>query len=186
MAPGGGWDDFYFVTIGTGIAGVLVLDGVPYPGSRGAALVIANSRERHRCGACGHEDRAMIEDIATGPAIAAAYGVARAEEVVAAAAAGDARALAVIDRATAELGRILALLADSLDPEVMVIGGGLGCAPGPYFDALTAHVRAGLWDGVPNPMILTQAEMGPDAGLIGAAIATLNLNEPAKRPLHTN
>jgi hypothetical protein len=67
-----------------------------------------------------------------------------------------------------------------------VVGGGLGCAPGPYFDALTAHVRTGLWDGVPNPLAITQAEMGPDAGLIGAAIATLNLNEPAKRPLHTN
>ena len=178
--------DFYFVTVGTGVAGVLVLDGVPYAGSRGAALVIANSIERLRCPSCGHEWRGMVEDAASGPGIAAAFGVEAAEQVLAAALGGDGRALAVIDHATGELGRVLALLADSLDPAVMVIGGGLGCAPGPYFDALARHVRAGLWDGVANPLILTQAEMGADAGLIGAALATIQQNEPARRPQHTN
>ncbi len=72
FGAGRGARDFYFVTIGTGVAGVLVLDGVPYAGSRGAALVIANSMERHRCPACGHERRGMIEDVASGPALAAA------------------------------------------------------------------------------------------------------------------
>lgn len=164
--------DFYFVTIGTGIAGVLVLDGVPHAGARGAALVIANSMERFRCPSCGAEYRRMVEDVASGPALAYACGAASAEEVVAAAQKGEPRALAAIDHATGALGRVLALIADGLDPEVMVIGGGLGCAPGPYFDALTAHIRAGLWDGVPNPLKITQARMGPDAGLIGAALAT--------------
>ena len=186
FGAGRGLTDFYFVTIGTGVAGVLVLDGVPYAGSRGAALVIANSMERHRCTACGHESRGMVEDVASGPGIAAAYGAATAEDVLAAARAGDGRALQVIEHATGALGRVLALLADSLDPQVMVIGGGLGCAPGPYFDALTRAVRAGLWDGVDNPLTLTQARMGPDAGLIGAACAaTQHQTEPENRPLHT-
>ena len=186
FGAGRGLSHFYFVTIGTGVAGVLVLDGVPYAGSRGAALVIANSMERHRCPACGHESRGMVEDVASGPGIAAAYGAATAEDVLAAARAGDGRALQVIDHATGALGRVLALLADSLDPQVMVIGGGLGCAPGPYFDALTRAVRAGLWDGVDNPLTLTQARMGPDAGLIGAACAaTQHQTEPENRPLHT-
>lgn len=185
FGAGRGLSDFYYVTVGTGVAGVLVLDGVPYAGSRGAALVIANSMERRRCTVCGNETCWMVEDAASGPGIAAAYGVDTAEAVLAAARGGEARALQVIDHATRELGRVLSLLADSLDPQVMVIGGGLGCAPGPYFDALSGHVRAGLWDGVPNPLILTQAEMGADAGLIGAALATLQQNESAKRPQHT-
>jgi hypothetical protein len=67
----------------------------------------------------------------------------------------------------------------------MVIGGGLGCAPGPYFDTLAAHVRAGLWDGVPHPLRITQARMGPDAGLIGAALAT-QTNKTARRPQMSN
>ena len=182
LGAGRGARDFYFVTIGTGIAGVLVHGGVPYAGSRGAALVIANSMERHRCTACGHEHYQMIEDVASGPALAAAFGVTTAQEVLAAAVAGDGRAQAVINHATGALGRVLALLADSLDPSVMVIGGGLGCAAGPYFDALCAHLRAGLWDGVPNPMQITQAVMGPDAGLIGAALATEFTPQAAKEP----
>jgi len=186
LGAGQGVGDFYFVTIGTGVAGVLVLDGVPYAGSRGAALVIANSMERHRCPACGHEHRGMIEDVASGPALAAAFGAKTAEEVLAAALAGDRRALAVIDHATTQLGRVLALLADSLDPGIMVIGVGLGCAAGPYFDALSAHVRNGLWDGVPNPMKITQAVMGPDAGLIGAALAAEFRQQAAKEPQHCN
>lgn len=67
----------------------------------------------------------------------------------------------------------------------MVIGGGLGCAPGPYFDALCAHIRAGLWDGVPNHLQITQAMMGPDAGLIGAALAT-ETRQGAKAPQTSN
>ncbi len=186
FGAGRGRRDFYFVTVGTGVAGVLVLDGVPYAGSRGAALVIGNSLQRHRCPSCGHESRGMMEDAASGPGLAAAFGVDRAEEVLAAARGGDARALQVIDHATGELGRVLTLLADSLDPEAIVIGGGLGCAPGPYFDALTAHIRAGLWDGVPNPLTITQAEMGPDAGLIGAACATMPMTQADKAMQHTN
>ena len=174
--------DFNFVTIGTGVSGVLVLDGVPYAGSRGAALVIANSLERHCCPACGHVSTGMVEDIASGPGLVAAYGQrGRAEDVLAAAEQGDATALHVIDHATAQLGRVLALLADSLDPQGMVVGGGLGSAPGPYFEALTRAIRAGLWDGVPNPMAITQAALGPDAGLIGAACATIT-KTPSRKP----
>ena len=170
---GRGLSSFYFVTIGTGVSGVLVLDGVPYAGSRGAALVIANSMEHYNCPSCGHVSSGMIEDIASGPGLVTAYGQgAGAEDVLAAAIAGDVRALHVVDHATAQLGRVLALLADGLDPQAMVIGGGLGSSSGPYFDALTRAIRRGLWDGVPNPMLITQSALGPNAGLIGAACAT--------------
>jgi glucokinase len=171
FGAGRGIGEFYFVTIGTGISGVLVLDGLPHAGTRGAALVIANSMLHDCCPVCGAEHRRMVEDVASGPALARACGVDSAEAVLAAARAGDTQALAVIDHAAAELGNVLALLADALDPGVMVVGGGLGCAPGPYFESLAAHVRAGLWDGIPNPLRITQARMGPDAGLIGAALA---------------
>lgn len=186
FGAGRGLSDFYFVTIGTGVSGVLVLDGVPYAGSRGAALVIANSMERHLCPACGHVTTGMVEDAASGPGLVAALGRGGvAEDVLAAATAGDQAALHAIDHAAAPLGRVLALLADGLDPQAIVFGGGLGSAPGPYFTALTRAIRAGLWDGVPNPLILTQAALGPDAGLIGAACAIVTQNrESENRPYH--
>ncbi len=123
----------------------------------------------------------MVEDAASGPGLVAAYGKGGvAEDVLGAAERGDPAALHAIDHATAPLGRVLALLADSLDPQAIIIGGGLGSAPGPYFTALSRAIRAGLWDGVPNPLIVTQAALGPNAGLIGAACATIVQNEPGK------
>jgi glucokinase len=167
---GRGVAEFLFVVIGTGVSGVLVQDGRPYAGSRGAALVIANGTTVLQCAHCGRRTDSIVEDIASGPGIAAAWGSARAETVLRAAETGDARALAVIDHATRELGRVLALLVNSLDPAVLILGGGLGSAPGPYFDALAGSVRAGLWTGAPHDLPILQSRLGDDAGLIGAAL----------------
>ena len=169
FGAGRGLRDFYFVTIGTGISGVLVQNGVPYAGSRGAALVIANGVTRHHCPDCGHVTEQVVEDIANGPGLAAAYGQP-AETLLADANAGNARAIHLIDHATHELGRVLALLAGALDPAAIIIGGGLGSAPGVYFDKLTGAIRAGLWQD--HGLHITQAALGRDAGIIGAALAT--------------
>jgi len=184
---GRGGADFYYVTIGTGVSGVLVQNGQPYAGANGAGLVIANGPTRCTCPRCGHVEAHVVEDIASGPALAALFAPGcRAEDVVAAAKAGDARARAVIDHATAALGPVLAMLAGALDPDRLVIGGGLGSAPGPYFDSLTTAIRAGLWDGYRRDLPIVQAALGPDAGLIGAAAATMKAQEPVHRrvPAH--
>jgi glucokinase len=174
--------DFYYVTIGTGVSGTLVIDGHPYAGSRGAALVIANGTDHRTCTACGHTDSVILEDVASGPALAAAAGQPDAQSTIKAATAGDPRAQAAIARATRELGRTLALLTGALDPAAIVIGGGLGSAPGPYFDALAAATRAGLWDGDARDLPIIPAATGPDAGIIGAALCTTHSQEPAHRP----
>lgn len=184
---GRGGADFYYVTIGTGVSGVLVQNGQPYAGTNGAGLVIANGPMRCTCPLCGHVAAHVVEDIASGPALAAAFASGcRAEDVVAAAMAGDARARAVIEHAAGALGPVLALLAGALDPDRLVIGGGLGSAPGPYFDRLTTAIRAGLWEGYRRDLPIVQAALGPDAGLIGAAAATMNAQEPVHRrvPAH--
>ena len=169
FGAGRGLTDFYFVTIGTGISGVLVQNGTPYPGSRGAALVIANGPMRYRCPACGHTTTQVVEDIANGPGLAAAYGQP-AETVLADANAGNRRAIHLIDHATEELGRVLALLVGALDPQAIIIGGGLGSAPGIYFEKLTHAIRAGLWQD--QGLQITQAALARDAGIIGAALTT--------------
>lgn len=184
---GRGIADFFYVTIGTGVSGVLVQDGIPYAGSRGAALVIANGLTRHHCPQCGHVTTGMVEDIASGPGLVAAYSDAKTgEDVLAAARTGDTKAHHVIDHATHELGRVLSLLAGSLDPAAIIIGGGLGSAPGPYFDSLTRSINAGLWDKDARKLPILQAALGPDAGVIGAAAATTSAQEPVNRPLNRN
>ncbi len=171
---------FYYVTIGTGVSGTLVLDGRPFAGSRGAALVIANGAENRTCPTCGKAETLVLEDIASGPALAAAAGQPDAASALTAAAIGDTRAARAIKRATQELGHTLALLTGALDPQAIVIGGGLGSAPGPYFDALARAIRAGLWDGDARDLPILRAATGPDAGIIGAALSTTHQN-PAHR-----
>ena len=183
FGAGRGGEDFYYVTIGTGVSGVLVQSGQPYAGAHGAALVIANGPVSCSCPKCGHVARHVVEDIASGPALAAAFAPgSRAEDVLAAATAGDAHAIAQIDHATQSLGPVLALLVNALDPARLVIGGGLGSAPGAYFISLKRAIRAGLWDGYSRDLPILQAALGSDAGLIGAAAATIFTQEPVNRP----
>jgi glucokinase len=169
---------------------VSVQNGRPYTGARGAALVLANGTTRQRCDTCGAETTFVLEDVASGPGLVAAYHAAgghagRAEDVLQAAKGGDARAKDVIALATLRLGQALALLAGALDPEAIILGGGLGSAEGPYFDALTQQIHAGLWPDDPRPLPVLRSALGPDAGLIGAALAlSENLNqEPEHRPI---
>jgi glucokinase len=172
---------FYYVTIGTGISGTLVLDGTPFAGARGAALVIANGTMHTTCPACGTTTTRMLEDIASGPAIAAAAGQPDAPATLAAATSGDTRAAQAIAHAAQHLGQTLALLAGALDPQAIILGGGLGSAPGPYFDALSRAIRQSLWDADTRDLPILRAATGPDAGIIGAALITTH-QKPAHRP----
>ena len=183
FGAGRGEEDFYYVTIGTGVSGVLVQGGQPYAGSKGAALVIANGPVTCTCPKCGHVARHVVEDIASGPALAAAFAPGcRAEDVLNAAEKGDVQAIAVIDHAAQALGQVLALLVNALDPARLVIGGGLGSAPGIYFTSLKRMIRGSLWQGYRRDLPILQAALGPDAGLIGAAAATMFTLEPVNRP----
>lgn len=174
---------FYYVTIGTGVSGTLVLNGTPFAGSRGAALVIANGTTRATCPACGTTTTQMLEDIASGPALAAAAGQPDAPATLTAATNADPLATKAITHAATQLGQTLALLAGALDPQAIILGGGLGSAPGPYFDALSQAIRDSLWDADTRDLPILRAATGPDAGIIGAALATTH-QKPAHRPHH--
>lgn len=167
---------FAYVTVGTGISHTLVQGGRPYAGARGNALVLASGPTSVRCPGCGTWARAVLEEVASGPALVAAYNVgrpdsvARAEEVLAAAAVGDSGAVRVIRDAAEALGGGVGWLVNVLDPEAVVVGGGLGLAGGLYWDAFVDSVRRHVWAEATRDLPIVRAEMGTDAGLIGAAV----------------
>ncbi len=168
---GRGLEHFLYVTIGTGVSAVSVQYGRPYAGARGAALVIANGTMRHRCPHCGEQFSLVLENLAGGEGLAHALHRNRAEDVLAAAEAGDEAASSLIDHATRELGQTLALLVGALDPMAVIVGGGLGSAKGRYFELLRRAVIDGLWDGDSRLLDVRQAELGTNAGVIGAALS---------------
>jgi glucokinase len=168
---------FAYVTIGTGVSYCLAIDGRPHAGANGFAIHFASSALHVPCDACGHINAPILEEVASGPAIAAAFArrtgrsVAGADEVLAAAGAGDPAALDVAMSAADQLGPLVALVVNMLDPEAVVLGGGLGLAPGPYRDRLVASARAHIWAESCRDLPIVPATLGTDAGIIGAALA---------------
>jgi glucokinase len=181
------------LTIGTGIGGGLVIGGEVYRGSSGAGAELGHvviDKDGPPCqGNC--PNRGCVEVYASGTAIArealtaaerapdSSLGLALAQgatfdgkEVTDAALEGDPVAIRVLDKVGMRLGVALASLANVFDPDVIVIGGGVSLAG----DLLLEPARAELATRALAPMNTTPvaaAELGPDAGMIGAATMAL-------------
>jgi glucokinase len=172
FGAGAARDPFVFVSIGTGISCCLVQGGVPYAGARGNALVLAT-------GPVSIPDESgalksfVLEEYASGPALARRFGVKRAEAVFAAAESGDAGAHRLLGESGAAMGAALGWLASVLDPAALVIGGGLGSVDGPYWDALQREARAHIWSEATRALPIVHAALGRDAGIVGAALTAL-------------
>ena len=166
---------FLFVTVGTGISSCLVLDGKPFPGARGAAGTMASSPLGATCEKCGAAENRTLEEIASGPALVTRYNqrsatpVESGEGVLAAAHSADPIAGAVVRSAGTALGTALGGLVNVLDPEAVVIGGGLGWSGGMYWESLVASARQHIWSDLNRQLPIVKAATGPEAGMLGAA-----------------
>ena len=178
-----GHRDVVMFTLGTGVGGGVIVDGRLLEGAHGFAgelghLVIAEGGRDAPSGI-----RGTVEAYASGTAIereageAMAAGIAGARTadapaVVAAAAAGEPWALAVLERVGARLGVAIASVVSVLDPSVVVVGGGAGDAAAAFLlpaarDAFAMH----LMGASHRPLVpVVPAELGDDAGVIGAAL----------------
>jgi predicted NBD/HSP70 family sugar kinase len=140
---------FLYVVVGTGASACLVVGGEPYVGSRGLALVLGAP---------------PVETLASGSALARRAGMDRAEDVIA-----DPAWAWVVDEAADVLGQVLAILVNALDPELVVVGGGLGCEPS--FHARAAALHALIAYPRTRPLEIVGSGLGADTGIVGAALA---------------
>jgi glucokinase len=169
-----GFRNFLYVTVGTGISCCLMLDGQPYLGARGATGTMGSSPLSVPCEKCGSVNTRTLEDISAGPALVARFNAAgnhatSGQEVLAAAANGNAVALQIVRSAGQALESQVALLVNTLDPEAVVIGGGLGLSEGAYWDEFIAATRRHIWSEMHRDLPILRAATGPDAGWLGAA-----------------
>ena len=149
---GRGVDDLLFVIVGTGISCCLVLGGRAYAGAHGNAICFGAP---------------PVEDAASGLALAVAGGRERAEDVLA-----DRALDAVVESAAAALGAGLAWLVNALDPGMVVIGGGLGLVDR-YRDLAVEAMRPMIFAYNSRDVAVAPAQLGADAGVIGAALAAV-------------
>jgi glucokinase len=183
LGAGRSFGNFLYVTVGTGISCCLVLDGAPYLGARGLTGTMASSPIRVPCERCGHANRRTLEEIAAGPGLVARFraaggDAATGQEVMGAAVAGDPRAGGVVESAGEALASHVGLLVGTLDPEAVVVGGGLGLSEGPYWDRFLESTRRHIWSGPQRETPILRAEIGTDAGWIGAALCASRKPQP--------
>ena len=196
LGAGRPFASFAYVTVGTGISSTLVLSGRPWAGARGAALVLSSGPLSVPCPRCAAAEPFVLEEYSSGPALARRYREATgrhadgAEAAIAAARAGDPAAIAIVSAAAEALGSAVAFLVNVADPEAVVVGGGLGSAPGPFWEILLVAVRRHVWHPAAQALPVLQARLGPDAGWIGAALAAVDHDQqgrhdavPARPPL---
>ncbi|MFA5889667.1 MAG: ROK family glucokinase [Actinomycetota bacterium] len=188
---GAGARDQILLTVGTGVGGGFVLGGELYRGAHGAAAEVGHMVVNAGGPVCGCGARGCLEAMASGTAIgriarergddpAAAGVLARAsgdlaaitgEMVGDAAVEGDPFAVSVVAEAGGWLGVGIASLVNLLDPDVVVVGGGVATGVG---ELLLAPARARMRGAVmgdefrSHPPVVP-AMLGDDAGVIGAA-----------------
>jgi glucokinase len=167
---------FLYVTIGTGIGCALVIGGRPFLGATGRTGTMASGSSSILCHFCGTDSSAVLEQIGSGTAIATRYHSQThstthpsAQHILTAAHAGDVTAQQVVITAADSVGSAIAMLVGTLDPESVVIGGGLGTAPGLYWDTLTRSIRQRIWCEEQKQLEIVQATCGPLSAMIGAA-----------------
>ena len=151
-----------------------MLDGAPYLGARGATGTMGSSPLHVSCEQCGHVSRRTLEEISAGPALVSRFNAlggsaTKGQDVLAAAANGNALAVQIVRSASGALESQIGLLVNVLDPEVVVIGGGLGLSEGPFWDEFIAATRRHIWSEMHRELPILRAATGPDAGWIGAA-----------------
>jgi predicted NBD/HSP70 family sugar kinase len=167
--------NFCVVSVGTGVGMGLVIDGQLHRGAHGAAGEIAylplagpevNAAEARRHG--------LLEAVASASAVvkaartAGVRGSPSARQVFAAAAAGDKNAAAVVDEEVRLIARAVSSVVAVVDPELVVLGGGIGRAPG--FAKAVAAELATLVPFVPEVRV---SALGQDAVVDGCLVLGL-------------
>lgn len=172
---------FVYVTVGTGISCCLMQNGHPLKGANGNAITMASSPLSTVCTACGAELHPLLEEYASGPAIARRFADAKRNRTVGdcqavfrAAAEGDQDAIAILHSAGDALGVSVAFLVNVLDPEMIILGGGLGTAGGLYRDAFERSCRQHIFAANSRWLPIVSATLGTDAGVVGAAVVALS------------
>ena len=163
-----GSTDVVFLAVGTGIGAGILSHGRLVRGSGGIAGAVGwfalDPRWREDFGRMGG-----FETEAAGPALARRLGAASAEDVAAAARRGDAAARRAVDETVEWLAMGIANLISALNPQVVVLGGGLMQASDLFLDPVRRAVRRWAQPIAVEQCRIDLTALGEDAALYGAA-----------------
>jgi glucokinase len=153
---GRGMSNLVYLTVSTGVGGGLVLGGQPYEGASGLSaefghLRVPGGSEPCTCGSIG-----CLETVAAGRSIARAAATRRsageatslpeppltAVDVAAHASLGDPLSIDILETAGRAIGFVASAIIASVDPDAIIIGGGV------------SHAGAVLWDAIHGALVV--------------------------------
>ena len=170
---GKGCDNMVFATLGTGVGGGIVIEGKLLHGAHGSGAEIGHMvLNRNETATCGCGKHGCVEQYCSATGIVRLAGLhgmvgVTCKDIFDAAKAGDKVALEIMDEYYEYLGEFLGSLCSVIDPEVVVLGGGVSKAGQmlldgvrPHFDRCVFHAASGARFAL--------ASLGNDAGAFGA------------------
>jgi glucokinase len=185
-----GFHHVFYATIGTGIGTGIVFDGLIYHGNKGAAAEGGHVSIDYRGPVCACGKRGCIEVLAAGPAIGARararlngpshnsrmldlvsgnVAAVTSEIVAKAFAGGDRFAGEVLRETAALLTAWLGNIVDLLDPDIIVIGGGIAAMLQPFFDEMKNNLPNWCVNPGVGQIPFRMAHYGADSGIAGGA-----------------
>ncbi len=190
LGAGRGLNNVIYITVSTGIGGGMIIDGQLYQGTDGSAAEIGHMVIKIGGPLCKCGKRGCFEAMASGTAIArlakarlrrgeqsmmlglvqGKVGDVTAQTVAAAARKGDALALAVVEESAAYLGIGVANLVNLMNPQMVIIGGGVSKMGEMLLRPTRRSMRANAIELPAKSVRLVRPRLGVDAELTGAAL----------------
>jgi glucokinase len=173
---GQGLAHWIYVNAGTGVSSVLMNGQACYTGAHGWGLGLGMSPSSLRNG--GLARPALIEDVAGGAGLVKMarerdFPGGSARDLIALADSGCREAIELVEKGGRALGGAIAFLVNVLDPQAVLVGGGLVSSEGPYWKALVSSAALHIWHTPAKATPIRRATLHTDAGFIGAALVTL-------------
>ncbi|MBV9712444.1 MAG: ROK family transcriptional regulator [Ktedonobacteraceae bacterium] len=171
---------FVYMTIGTGVGMGIIIDGVLYRGARGAAgeigfLPLGLSEAGEESRNIGDSYLGMFEEATAAEGIvqqAQRLGLPvelSAKQIFDAAYEGNTKALAVVEQEAYRLAQAIAIVTAILDPELIVLGGGIGLRG----ELLLPPLERRLQQLTPLKPRIATSKLGDDSILLGAIATAL-------------
>ncbi|QPK78522.1 ROK family protein [Corynebacterium lizhenjunii] len=187
FGAGRGTQDWVFFAVGTGIGATIFAHGEIYRGAFGTAPEFGHLVVVPQGRACSCGKRGCLERYASGTALedtcrqlrgqypSALPADAAGEAITQAARSGDPLALAVMADFAQWLGQGLSMVADIIDPELIVLGGGVAADADLFLDGAREVLESNVVGAGHRPVArVACAELGSAAGMIGVAHLALH------------
>ena len=184
MGGGKGFDNVVMATLGTGVGGGIIIEGKMVAGAHGAGgeigHMVLNRDETETCG-CGKKGCVEQYCSATGivrlakkhlqatdaPSALRSVETLTCKDIFDTAKNGDAQALAILEQVYAYLGEFLANICNVVNPEAVVLGGGVSKAGQMLLDGTKRYFDKYVFHAAAN-VTFALAALGNDAGAYGA------------------